>query len=328
LKIAEAGGVEFVTVGELLGLAGDGGVNGGEGGVGVGVGVGGRGGGGVVGTVSGVIVECSGARIVVGEGSVVRVVVGMGVEWLEVTSGEEEDAAAEARTVGGTAGFLVGAEEEGLEDDKEFKEGVWGGFVGGVGVEEVGRGWAGGLVDGGDDGVVVVGKEFTVVGAEVMVAVAAEGGGPEFKGGEPLEGGGGGRVVEVESGGEDGGVGEGAGGRSVREDVCGMSGGGVGEVVGGVAVRAEEEGGGMEVSGGDEGEVGGGVGGLVVEEELAGVGADVGGKGGVEGEGVEGAAREGAPVAVMGWNCTGRGGEGWSPRVGRGRGGRQRGQRS
>jgi hypothetical protein len=52
----------------------------------------------------------------------------MGVEWLEVTSGEEEDAAAEARTVGGTAGFLVGAEEEGLEDDKEFKEGVWGGF--------------------------------------------------------------------------------------------------------------------------------------------------------------------------------------------------------
>jgi hypothetical protein len=62
-----------------------------------------------------------------------------------------------------------------------------------------------------------------------------------------------------------------------------MSGGGVGEVVGGVAVRAEEEGGGMEVSGGDEGEVGGGVGGLVVEEELAGVGADVGGKGGVEG---------------------------------------------
>jgi hypothetical protein len=29
------------------------------------------------------------------------------------------------------------------------------------------------LIDGGDDGVVVVGKEFTVVGAEVMVRVAS-----------------------------------------------------------------------------------------------------------------------------------------------------------
>jgi hypothetical protein len=89
----------------------------------------------------------------------------------------------------------------------------------------------------------------------------------------------------------------------VREDVCVVSGGGGGEVVGGVAVRAEEEGGGMEVSGGDEGKVGGGVNGLVVEEELAGVCADVGGEGRVEGEGVEGAAREGTPVVIMGWNC-------------------------
>jgi hypothetical protein len=49
----------------------------------------------------------------------------------------------------------------------------------------------------------------------------------------------------------------------------------------------------MEVRGGDEGKVGGGVNFLVVEEELAGICVDVGRKGGVEGEGVEGAAREG-----------------------------------
>jgi hypothetical protein len=146
LKIAEAGGVEFVRVGELLGLAGDGGVNGGEGSVGVGVGVGGRGGGGggVVGAVSGVIVECSGAGIIVGKGAVVGVVVGMGIEWLEVPSGEEKEAAAKARTVGGAAGFLVGAEKEGLEENEELEEGVWRGFVCGVGVEEVIRGWASG----------------------------------------------------------------------------------------------------------------------------------------------------------------------------------------
>jgi hypothetical protein len=99
------------------------------------------------------------------------------------------------------------------------------------------------LVDGGNDGVVVLGKEFVVIGAEVVVAVAAEGWRLELKSVEPLEGGRGGGVIKVESGGEDGGVGEGAGGESVREDVCVVSGGGGGEVVGGVAV-AEGRGGG------------------------------------------------------------------------------------
>jgi hypothetical protein len=251
-------------------------------------------------------VEGSGVGIVVGKGAVVGVVVGMGIEGLEVPSGKEEETVAKAHVVGGAAGFLVGAEKEGLEEDNEFEEGIWAGFVGGVRVE----------VDGGDDGVVVVGKEFAVIGVEVMVAVAAEGWRLELKSVKPLEGGRGSGVINVEGGGEDGGVGEGACGESVREDVFVVSESGGGEIVGGVAVRADEEGGGVEVSGGDEGKVGGGVNSLVVEEELAGVCADVGGKGGVEGKGVKGAAREGAPLVIMFWNCTGRGGERWLPRVG------------
>jgi hypothetical protein len=161
-----------------------------------------------------------------------------------------------------------------------------------------------------------MGKEFTVIGAEVVIAVAMKGWRLEFKIVKPLEGGCGGRGVKVEGRGEDGGVGEGAGGGSVGEDVGGVSGSGGGEVVGGVAVWAEEEEGVVKVSGSDEGKVSGGVDGLVVKEELAGVCADIGRKDGVEGEGVEGAAREGAPLTIMGWNSTGHGGERFLPRVG------------
>jgi hypothetical protein len=203
-----------------------------------------------------------------------------------------------------------------LGENEEFEEGVWGGFVCGMGVEEVVGGWASGVVDDFEEGVEVMGIEFAVMGAEFVVAVVSEGWRFEFKSVKPLEGGSGGRWVKVEGGGEDGGVGEGAGGGSVGEDVGVVGGSGSGEVVSGVAVRAEEEGGVVKVSGSDEGKVSKWVDSLVVEEELAGVCADIGRKGGVEGEGVEGAAREGAPYAIMGWNCTGRGGERWLPRIG------------
>ena len=70
----------------------------------------------------------------------------------------------------------------------ENKEGVGGGLVlGGMGVEEVGGGWAGGVVDDFEEEVEVVGQVSPAVrGTEVVVAVAAEGWGLEFKGVEPL----------------------------------------------------------------------------------------------------------------------------------------------
>jgi hypothetical protein len=62
-----------------------------------------------------------------------------------------------------------------------------------MGVEEVIGGWASGVVDDFDEGVEVMGKEFAVMGVEIVIALVAGGQRLEVKIVKPLEGGGGGR---------------------------------------------------------------------------------------------------------------------------------------
>lgn len=158
-----------------------------------------------------------------------------------------------------------------------------------------------------------------------MVDVVAEGRWGEGEGVKPLKGGSAGRGVHVEEGGKDVGVGEGTGGQGMGEEMSRVGGRRVREVVGGVAVWAEKEGGGVKVGGRYEGEISRRMDSGIVMEKLAGVGPDVGRKSWVKGEGVKGAAREGAPYPIMVWNGTGRGGKRQTqrrrtlPRVGQGR---------
>lgn len=55
--------------------------------------------------------EGGSAGVIASERGVMRIVVGVGVEGSQITGGKEEEAATEANTVGGAAGFLVGAEK-------------------------------------------------------------------------------------------------------------------------------------------------------------------------------------------------------------------------
>jgi hypothetical protein len=73
------------------------------------------------------------------------------------------------------AGFLIGAEKDGLAESEELEEGLQRGLVVGMGVEEVSGGWVCGVVDDLDECVEVMGKDFTIMWAEVMIAVVVEG---------------------------------------------------------------------------------------------------------------------------------------------------------
>jgi hypothetical protein len=140
LEEAVGCGFELIVVGKVLDLACYGRVNRRRKGV-----CGGRRGGG--GGCGGVVIQGSGTGVIMCEGAVVGVVVGMGVEGGYGTGREKEKAAAEASAVGGAAGFLEGAEEEGLVEGEELEKWFGRGFIGWMGAEEGRGGGGGGAVD-------------------------------------------------------------------------------------------------------------------------------------------------------------------------------------